>query len=260
MMKRIGIVLAAALFVTLPALAIADDSAAMQTPQGQTQPPQGQTQPPPAQTQPPPAQTPPPAQAPPPAQTPPPTPKIEKVTMPEGPPAELKKLSMLKGAWASSMHMYASPMGPESTSPAKATYDWSFNGMHIEGNHQFQMNGKPCFGRSTWGWDPEKQQYQVIWVDAMYPAGFVYYGTFANDNTLVLYTTYMLQGKAVTEKMTYAFSDPDNYTMVMESDMSGEMKPMMEEKGARGKAASKTASKPAQPKKPAAATTPKKSG
>ena len=169
-------------------------------------------------------------------------PKIEKMTMPEGPPAEMKKLSMLKGNWNSTMHMYASPMGPEATSMAKATYDWAFNGMHMEGNHQFMMNGKPCFGRSTWGWDPEKQQYQVVWIDAMYPSAFTYYGTFSNDNTMVLYTTYMMQGKAVTEKMTYSFPDPDSYIMVMESDMSGEMKPMMEEKGMKMKGA-KTASK-----------------
>ena len=256
MMKQTSIVLAAALLLALPALAIGDDSPAAQaqTPQAQTQPPAAQTQPPAAQTQPPAAQT-----QPPPAQTPPPAPpKIEKVMMPEGPPPELKKLSMLKGPWTSSMHMYESPMGPESTSPAKANYDWAFNGMHLEGNHQFQMAGKPCYGRSTWGWDPEKQQYQVVWVDAMYPAAFVYYGTFSNDNTLVLYTTYMLQGKAVTEKMTYAFSDPDNYSMTMESDMTGEMKTMMEEKGVRAKGGAKTA-KGQMLKKPAAST-PKKSG
>jgi hypothetical protein len=249
MMKQTSIVLAAALLLALPILAIADDP-----PAGQTQTPQAQaqTQPPPAQTQPPPAQTAPPAQEP--AK---PTPKIEKVKMPEGPPAELKKLSMMKGSWTSSMHMYESPMGPESTSPAKATFDWAFNGMHLEGNHQFKMNEKPGFGRSTWGWDPEKQQYQLVWVDAMFPASFVYYGTFANDNTLVMYTTYMLQGKAVTEKMTFAFPDPDNYTMTMECDMTGEMKPMMEEKGTRAKGAAKTAT---QPKKTTTQTTTKKSG
>jgi len=180
--------------------------------------------------------------------------------MPEAPPAELKKLSAMKGSWTSSMHTYESPMGPESTSPAKANFDWAFNGMHLEGDHQFQMNGKRSFGRSTWGWDPEKQQYQLVWTDAMFPAAFVYYGTFANDNTLVMYTTYMMQGKAVTEKMTFGFPDPDNYTMTMESDMTGEMKPMMEEKGMRAKGTAKTASKGAMQKKPAASSTPKKSG
>jgi len=257
MMKQTSIVLAAALLLALPALAIADDqppAGQAQTPQAQTQPLAAQTQPPAAQTQPPAAQTQPPA-----AQTQPPTAQdMQKMMMPGAPPAELKKLSMLKGSWSSSMHMFESPMGPESTTPAKASYDWGFNGMHLEGNHQFQMAGKPSFGRSSWGWDPEKQQYQVVWTDAMYPASFVYYGTFANDNTLVLYTTYMMAGKAVTEKMTYAFSDPDNYSMTMESDMSGQMKTVMEEKGMRAKGAAKTASK-GQMKKPAAAST-KKSG
>ena len=250
MMKQTSIVLAAALLLALPALAIGEDSPAAQaqTPQAQTQPPAAQTQPPPATT---PPATPPPATTPPPAQEP--AKQIQQMMMPGAPPAELKKLSMLKGSWSSSTHMNASPMGPESTSPAKANYDWAFNGMHLEGNHQFQMAGKPSYGRSTWGWDPEKQQYQVVWADAMYPASFVYYGTFANDNTLVLYTTYMMQGKAVTEKMTYAFSDPDNYTMTMESDMTGEMKTLMEEKSTRAKGGAKTASK-GQMKKPATTT------
>jgi hypothetical protein len=252
MMKQTSIVLAAALLLALPSLAIADDPPAAQTQTPQAQTPAQTT--PPAQTQPPPAQTSPPAQEPAKA-----TPKIEKMMMPEAPPAELKKLSMMKGSWTSSMHMYESPMGPESTSPAKATFDWAFNGMHLEGNHQFKMGEKQSFGRSTWGWDPEKQQYQLVWVDAMFPASFVYYGTFANDNTLVMYTTYMMQGKAVTEKMTFAFSDPDNYTMTMECDMTGEMKPMMEEKGMRAKGAAKTASKGAKPKTTTTTTT-KKSG
>ena len=225
-MKQTSTVLAAALFLVLPSLAIAED-----TPAGQSPTPAAQ-------------------------EAAKPTPKVNKAMMPEAPPAELKKLSMLQGSWTSKMHMYASPMGPESTSPARSTYNTTFNGMHVEGNHQFQMAGKPCFGRSTWGWDPEKQQYQIVWVDAMYPAAFVYYGTFANDNTLVLNTTYMMQGKTVSEKMTYAFSDPDTYTMTMESDISGEMKPLMEETGTRVKGATKSVSK----KTTTTTTTTKKSG
>ncbi len=249
MMKQTSIVLVAAFFLALPCLAIADDAPAGQSQTAPAQTPQVQT----PQVQTPQVQTP---QAQEPAKA---TPKVDKVMMPVGPPAELKKLSMLQGAWTSKMHMYASPMGPESTSPSKSIYNSTFNGMHIEGNHQFQMNGKPSFGRSTWGWDPEKQQYQVVWVDAMYPAAFVYYGTFSSDNTLVLFTSYMMQGKAVTEKMTYAFADPDTYKMTMESDMSGEMKPMMEETGTRVKGAVKSASKEVQLKKPAQTGT-KKSG
>lgn len=251
MMKHTSLALAAALLLALPCIATADDPPAVQTqtPQAQAQPVQTQT----PQTQPTPAQTVPPVEA---AK---PIPKVEKVVMPEGPPAELKKLSMMKGAWTSSMHMYESPMGPETTTPSKATIDWAFNGMHLEGNHQFQMNGKQCYGRSTWGWDPEKQQYQMVWSDVSYPATFVYYGTFASDNTLVLYTTYTMQGKAVTDKMTFAFPDPDNFTMTMESDMTGQMKPLMEEKGMRAKGGAKTASK-ATSKKSTTTTTTKKSG
>jgi uncharacterized protein DUF1579 len=240
-MKQVSIVLAAALFLALPSLTFADDP-----PASQTQTPQTQT--PPAQT--PPAQV----QTPPPAQEPPnPTPKM---AWSAGPPAELKKLSLLKGKWTSSMHTLPSPLGPESVSPAKSSYDWSFNGMHLEGTHQFQINGKPTQGRSTWGWDPEKKQYQIVWSDATYPASFIYYGTFANDNMLVCFTTYMLGGRAVTEKMTYAFTDPDHYTMTMESDVSGELKVVLENKNTRAKPPAKTAK--AQPKKPA--TTTKKAG
>jgi hypothetical protein len=251
MMKQTSIVLAAALLLAMPCLAIADDP-----PAGQTQTPQAQAQAqtPQAQTQTPQAQTPPPAQEP--AK---PTPKIEKMTMPEGPPAELKKLSTMKGSWTSSMHMYESPMGPESTSPSKATFDWAYTRMRLEGNHHYKIGEKQSFGRSSWGWDPEKQQYQLIWSDAMFPTSFVYYGTFTNDNTLVMHTTYMMQGKAVTEKMTFAFPNPDNYTMTMECDMTGEMKLMMEEKGTRAKGAAKTASKSAKTKTTTQTTT-KKSG
>src|SRR5258706_13412737 len=125
MMKQTSIVLAAALFLALPVLAIGDDSPAAQaqTPQAQTQPPAAQTQPPPAQAQPPAAQTtPPPAATPPPAQ---PAKQIQNMMMPGVPPAELKKLSMMKGSWTSSMHMYESPMGPETTTPSKVNYEWA---------------------------------------------------------------------------------------------------------------------------------------
>jgi hypothetical protein len=188
------------------------------------------------------------------------------MTMPEGPPVELKKLSMLVGNWNTSMHSFESPMGPESTTPGKESYGWAFNGMHLEGNHEFQMAGKPDFGRTTWGWDPERRQYQVVWADAMTPSIMVYNGTFADDNTLVVFTTYMMQGKAITEKLSFAFTDPDTYTMRMDCDMSGEMKPMMEEKAVRTKGAvskttaSKTTTKTSTTKPPAAVTTTKKSG
>lgn len=172
-------------------------------------------------------------------------PKVMKTSpMPEGPPPELKKLEILLGSWTSNDHMFESPFGPESNSTGKTTCKWVFNGMHLEGNHEFEMAGKPMYGRSTWGWDPERKQYQIVWVDGTAPSAIVYNGAFSSDNTLVFYSTYMWQGKAVSEKLTYTFPDPDSYVFTMDSDMSGEMKRMMEQTGTRAKGAgAKTASK-----------------
>jgi len=57
--------------------------------------------------------------------------------------------------------------------------------------------------------------------------------------------------------MTYAFSDADHYVMTMESDMSGEMKPIMEQKATRVKPPAK---KSAPKKTTTTTTTTKKSG
>lgn len=249
MIKKSLIGIAAALVLALPCLALAADPPATQTPV-----PEAQTQTPAAQTQTPESQTPPPV-----AEPEKVTPKIEKMEMPAGPPAELKKLAMLEGHWTTKSHTFESPMGPESNYTGKATYKWIFGGMHMEGDHDFHMAGKPERGRTTWGWSPEQKQYHLTWISSGYPSSRAHYGTFANDNTMVFYTTYMMQGKAITEKMTVAFSDPSNYTMTIESDMSGEMKPLVEETATRAKAAPKTASKASPAKKPAATTT-KKTG
>ena len=184
------------------------------------------------------------------------TPMIQTMAL-TGPPAEIKKLAMFQGTWTGKSHMYASPMGPESNSSSKATYKWTFANMHLEGDHQFTMMGKPAFGRTTWGWDPDKKQYQVVWTDGMAPSSMMYYGTFSTDNTLVLFTTYTMQAKPVTEKITYTFSTPDSYTMVIENDMAGTMQKVMEETATKGKAGA-TASKGS--KKTVASTSSKKSG
>lgn len=195
------------------------------------------------------------------------TSKIEKMEYPSGPPAELKKLSMFDGNWTAKQHMFESPMGPESNSTGKASYKWMFDGMHMEGTHQLQMGGKAMTGRSTWGWDPDRKQYQIVWTDNLAPLTYVYYGTFAQDNMMVLFTTSMMQGKAITEKMTFNFTDADNFTMFMENDMSGEMKKVMEETATRVKPAAKpkakststtTKSSSTTAKKPATSTTTKK--
>ena len=196
------------------------------------------------------------------------TSKIEKMEYLSAPPAELKKLSMFDGNWTAKQHMFESPMGPESNSVGKASYKWAFDGMHMEGTHQTQMGGNAVTGRSTWGWDPDRKQYQIVWTDNLAPLTYVYYGTFAQDNMMVLFTTSMMQGKAITEKMTFNFTDADNFTMFMENDMSGEMKKVMEETATRVKpAAAKpkaktssttTKSSSTAAKKPATGTTTKK--
>ena len=182
------------------------------------------------------AQTPPAEQTPPPAtQTPPPaaaepakpaTP--EPVKFPEGPPPELKKLSVLEGSWQEKTHVHAGMMGAETDYTGKSQFKWDFNGMHLVGSHNYQMRGKPMTGHSVWGWDYEQKKYQLVWMSGMTPTTSVYYGSFAGDSTLVLYSTFMMGGKAVTEKVTYVFSGKDSYTFTMESDLSGTMGKAME--------------------------------
>lgn len=213
--------LAAALALAIPGPAFADDPPAGQTPTEETQaqpPSTGQDAP---------------------------APKIEKVERPKGPPEQLQRLQLLVGSWSAKTHTIESAMGPESNYAGKTTYKWQFAGMHLDGIHEYQVAGEPTFGRSTWSWDPDRQQYQIVWINRTSPVSFVYYGTFANDNTIVLFSTFIMQGKAITQKMTYLFSDSDNYTMKLENDMSGEMKTVMEETGTRMKAKATPAKKPA---------------
>ena len=197
------------------------------------------TAPPPASTTPPPASTQPPASTPAPAATEAPKPvtnaqpKMAVLAMPQGPPEELKKLATLVGNWNSTVHVYESAMGPESESAGKSTYGWAFGGMRLEGKHQMKMMGKPFDGRSTWGYDTQKKQYQMIWTDTMMPSSFVYYGTYPTENTLALFTTYMVGDKPVTEKVTLGMPDKNSYLMTIENDMSGSMQKVLEEKGTR---------------------------
>lgn len=233
-MKRTSMLVLVALTLGLSSLAWAADPPANQT--QSTPAPSATTTPEPAATS-----------------------KIEKMDYLSAPPEELKKLSMFLGNWTAKQHMFESPMGPESNSAGKSGYKWSFDGMHLEGTHQLQMGGKAMAGRSTWGWDPDRKQYQIVWSDNLAPISSVYYGTFAQDNMIVLFTTSMMQGKAITEKMTFSFADPDNFSMFMENDMSGEMKKVMEETVARVKPAAKPKAKSTgtAAKKPATTTTKK---
>ena len=194
-----------------------------------------------------------------------PMPKSQMLAMPEGPPAELKKLAQLVGNWNSTVHVYASPMAPESESSGKSTYGWAFGGMHLEGKHQMKMMGKPFDGRSTWGYDTQKKQYQMVWTDTMMPSAFVYYGTFPTDNALSLFTTYMVGDKPVTEKVDVQFPDANSYVLTIQNDMSGSMQKVMEEKGKRaaGNATAKgksTAKKSTTTKSTATKSTTKKTG
>lgn len=187
------------------------------------------------------------------------TSKIDKMEF-SGPPEELKKLTMFIGSWNAQQHMFESARGPESNSAGKSGYKWSFDGMHLEGTHTLVMGGKSMNGRSVWGWDPDRKQYQIVWIDNLSPVSYVYYGTFAQDNMMVLFTTSMMQGKAITEKMTFNFKDADSFSMFMENDMSGDMKKVMEETVTRVKPAAKPKPKSTgtAAKKPATSTTTKK--
>ena len=206
-------------------------------------PPAGQTTPPATQTPAPSTQTPPPAATEP---APPATQAPSK--FPEGPPAELKKLSFLEGNWQEKTHVYAGMLGPETDYTGKSQLKWEFNGMHLVGTHNYQLRGKPMVGHSVWGWDYEQKKYQLIWVNATTPTTSVYYGAFNGDSTLVLYSTFMAGGKAVTERVTYVFSGR-TYTFTMESDLSGTMSKVMEMVGTKSAAASSASKKPGATKK-----------
>ena len=157
------------------------------------------------------------------------------------PPDELKKLSMFAGTWKTKIHVFPSEMGPEATSTGKVTYKWTLKKMHLEGDHQFTIAGKPAAGKTMFGWDPDKKQYQAIWTDDMSSTSTTYYGSFSTDNTMVLFTTLVMNGKAVTEKITYTFPSPDACTFYLESDMSGEMKKIMEQTATKVVATAKKA-------------------
>jgi Protein of unknown function (DUF1579) len=180
-------------------------------------------------------------------------------SQPGVPAEEMKKLEMLKGTWNSKVTMNEGSGAPGSAT-GKAQYAWAFNGMHLEGDHSYTIGGKPMKGRTTWGWDAEKQQYQLLWVNSMDSAAKTYYGTFPSESSLSFFTTYMADGKAVTEKITFTFADPNSYVFKVENDGSGTMATVMEETATRGAANAKssTAKKPAS--KPATASTKKKTG
>jgi len=142
------------------------------------------------------------------------------------PPAELQKLAVLLGSWNGETHAFA---GADAKSPSKSTYKWTFNGMHLEGDHQYTMNGKPFYGRSLWGYDPDRNQYQCVWTDEMSSAASVFTGSFTDDKTLFLSSSTVVDGKPITEIMTFKFDEPGKYNLVMTSDAAGDPKPIMEE-------------------------------
>ena len=249
----------AAIALSVAALVIASGVVSAQNPPaGGTPPPATQTPPPATQTPPPDAQTPPPATQTP-AAAPEPTKAPEPVKYPEGPPPELKRLSALAGPWQEKTHVNEGMMGPATDYTGKSQFKWDFNGMHLVGTHNFQNQGKPVFGHSLWGWDYEQKKYQLVWVSSMMPTSYVYYGDFMGDNTLVLYSTVMRNGKAVTEKVTYVFADPTSYTFTLESDLSGTMTKVMETTAKKGAATPSASKKPAA-KKSTTGTSSKKSG
>jgi hypothetical protein len=173
------------------------------------------------------------------------------------PPAELQKLDMLKGTWTSKV-----TLGDGSSATGKSEYAPAFQGMYLEGDHRVAAAGKPMSGRSTWGWDPEKQQYQLVWVSSAEPAARTYYGTFPTETSLSFFTTYMMDGKAVTEKLTYTFPDANTYVFTVENDRSGTMTKVMEEAATRGAAGADAEAKSPKPEAKPATTSSgtKKSG
>lgn len=145
------------------------------------------------------------------------------------PPAELQKLEVWEGRWVGESHIFASEMGPESRSKSSHRYRAVLGGMHLEGDHDFVVAGMLMQGKSSWSWNPETKQYQVVWLGNMSPMVFVYSGQFQDEKTLVLSSAFPFKGKTVTETITYVVESPDRITMNVRNNMSGEMKPLAEE-------------------------------
>ncbi len=157
------------------------------------------------------------------------------------PPAELQKLATLLGKWNSEQHVFAVQDTPESRSKSTSEYRWSMNGMHLEGIHNFSFDGKPVEGRSFWSYDPDRKEYQCVWMDGMSPSTYVYTGTFTDDGKVAVKMSAMAKDKAINHVITFAFPTPDSYTMRYETDMTGAFQPMMEEMGTRAKVGVKEA-------------------
>ena len=165
----------------------------------------------------------------------------KKSTQMGKPPAELQKLAALLGSWNGETSTFG---GPDSKSPSKATFKWAFNGMHLEGDHQYTMNGKPFHGRSTWGYDPDRNQYQCVWTDEMSSAASVFTGSFTDEKTLFLSSASVVDGKPITEVMTLKFDEPGKYSFVMTSDAGGDPKPVMEENASKSGGPAEKADQP----------------
>lgn len=151
------------------------------------------------------------------------------------PPAELQKLAALLGRWNSEQHMFAVQGSPDSREKSSVEYRWVMGGMHLEGTHSFVFEGKPMTGQSVWSFDPVRKEYQCVWMDGMSPSCQVFTGNFTGDGKLVVRMSTMIQDKAISHIITYAFPTPDSYTMRYETDLTGAFKPMLEEAGTRAK-------------------------
>lgn len=158
------------------------------------------------------------------------------------PPAELKRIDFMKGTWSSKITIYDTPEASR-TATGTTRYAWGFNGMHLEGDHTYTVQGKPMKGRTTWGWDAERQQYQLLWVNSFGSSAKTYHGTFPSESALSFFTTYMMGGKAITEKVTFTFPDKNSYVFVVENDLSGSMGKVIEETGKRAAASATTKKK-----------------
>jgi hypothetical protein len=183
---------------------------------------------------------------------PPPAPDQTAAAESMKPPVELQKLAGWLGPWDAEQHVFASPMAPESRQKSRAFFHWILNGFHLEGVHNFQFMGKPMQGRSLWSYDPERKEYQCVWLDGMSPMSYLYTGNFTEDGKLVVKTSYTWQGKTINDAITYTFPTPDSYMMRYETDMSGTVQPMMEETGTRVKGGPKEMMKEGAEEKPAA--------
>jgi hypothetical protein len=73
------------------------------------------------------------------------------------------------GTWNTSIKVWTSPNKAPIASQGVETSELLSGGLWLVTRFEGSMNGAPCVGMGTWGYDPVERQYVGTWVDSMTP-------------------------------------------------------------------------------------------